>query len=241
MRLSSICIVIIMSIFASDPAFSEGQSAKEFTFKVEKDLKYLIHVPEGYDADETKKWPFVLFLHGAGERGNDLDKVKVHGPPKLIESGQKLPFIVVSPQCPSGQWWETDVLMALIESLEKTHRIDPDRIYVTGLSMGGYGTWAMAMRYPEKFAAIVPICGGGIPYKTRFISKLPIWVFHGDADSAVSISESEKLVEALKKHGSQVKFTIYPGVGHHSWTPTYDNPEVFKWLLAQKKTKPEAK
>jgi predicted peptidase len=220
-------------LLISSSALSQSQTTEEFSVKLEKNLKFLLYLPDGYESNADQKWPLLLFLHGAGERGDNLAKVKIHGPPKQAAAGRKFPFILVSPQCPSGQWWEPDVLMALIEDLEKSHRIDTNRIYATGLSMGGYGTWALAMRYPDKFAAIAPICGGGIPYRTRFITNLPIWTFHGDADNAVHISQTRALVDELKKRGSNVKFTIYPGVGHNSWDPAYNEPEFYIWLLKQ--------
>ena len=216
--------------------YSQSLEPAEFSIKLEKRLNYLLYLPDGYDETKSAKWPLVLFLHGAGERGANLEKVKIHGPPKLIAEGKDFPFIMLSPQCPNGQWWEAEVLNGLIEHIEKIHRVDQDRIYVTGLSMGGYGTWALAMRYPKKFAGIAPICGGGIPYRTRYITKMPIWTFHGDADTAVDIRETQALVDELKKRDSEVKFTIYPGVGHNSWEQTYDNPELYKWLLGQSLT-----
>lgn len=206
--------------------------------KLEKRLDYLVSLPVDYHKSDSQMWPLVLFLHGAGERGDDLEKVKIHGPPKLVAEGTRYPFVLLSPQCPEDQWWETDVLNALLIDIQERYRIDSNRIYVTGLSMGGYGTWALAMRYPEKFAAIAPICGGGIPYRTKSIKKLPIWTFHGDADKAVDISETKKLVTQLKKKGSKVKFTIYPEVGHNSWEQTYRNPQLFEWMLSHQRQPP---
>ncbi len=230
-------IITLLGLALSSSARAQSLPTGEFSVKLEKSLKYLIHLPEGYPGEAQKKWPFVLFLHGAGERGSDPTKVAAHGPPQQAAAGEKLPFILVSPQCPVGQWWESDVLMALITQLEKDYPIDPDRIYVTGLSMGGYGTWALAMRYPKKFAAIAPICGGGIPYLTREITHLPIWTFHGDQDGAVALSETQTLVDELKKRNSPVKFTIYPGVGHNSWVQAYREPEFYPWLLSQNRSK----
>lgn len=240
--IKSLLVIFALSAWSlsSEVALSQAVSAETFSVKFEKSLNYLLHLPEGYQSDDLKAWPLVLFLHGAGERGDNLDLVKVHGPPKLIAEGQKFPFILLAPQCPSGQWWETNVIEALLEKTEEEYRVDPDRIYVTGLSMGGYGTWALAMENPDKFAAIAPICGGGVPYRTRSITNLPIWTFHGDADTAVAISETQTLVDELKKRGSDVKFTIYPEVGHDSWTQTYNNPELFEWLLSKKRVPEKA-
>jgi predicted peptidase len=213
------------------------QTAESFTKKITQiyALNYLLYLP-GDGAQQ--KMPLVLFLHGAGERGNDLDKVTKHGPPKLIEAGQKLPFILVSPQCPEESWWKPDGLMALVDEIVAKHHVDEDRIYVTGLSMGGYGTWALAGDYPNRFAAIAPICGGGTRQQARRISqaKIPTWVFHGAKDSTVPIEESDRLVKFMKQFDGDVKFTVYPEAGHDSWTETYDDPEFFKWLLKHKRS-----
>ncbi len=197
--------------------------------------KYMLYLPEGYGAP-GKKWPLMLFLHGKGECGDDLNRVRVHGPPMLIAKKNKdFPCVVVSPQCRSGKWWIPSDLMALLEHVESMLSIDEKRIYLTGLSMGGFGSWGLITSFPDKFAAAVPVCGGGNPGATKKIKDLPIWVFHGDADNVVPVDRSRVMVEALKKHGSKVKYTEYPGVNHDSWTKTYNNQEVYDWLFEQKK------
>ena len=202
-------------------------------------LNYLLYIPEEYPASK-EKWPLVLFLHGAGERGDDLEKVKMHGPPKLIEREQKtFPFLLVSPQCPTGESWSNDkmvaTLSALLDDVAALYRVDRNRIYLTGLSMGGFGTWRLACDYPDRFAAIAPICGRGNPEKVEAIRHLPIWVFHGQQDKTVPLKNSQDMVDALKALGSDVKFTVYPGAGHDSWTETYNNPELYEWMLKQKR------
>lgn len=194
---------------------------------------YLLYLPPGYGNDPKKRWPLVLFLHGAGERGDNLDLVESHGPLKLVAQGQEFPFIIVAPQCPTDSWWQPELLAALLDEVEDKHRVDADRIYVTGLSMGGYGTWALALTYPHRFAAIVPICGGGHWWTTPRIRHLPVWVFHGTKDDIVPLKRSKEMVDALKEAGGNVKFTRYPGVGHDSWTATYANPKLYTWLLRQ--------
>jgi predicted peptidase len=214
-----------------------GSVQQELTFekeiKVKVKLRYLLFLPEGYDKGE-KKWPLIFFLHGAGESGNDLAKVKVHGPPKIVEQKKDFPFIVVSPQSPR-LGWNIDALNGLLDEVVATYRVDPDRIYLTGLSMGGYGTWALAAAHPKRFAAIVPICGGGNPADAAKLKDLPIWVFHGAKDRAVPLARSEMMVKAIKKAGGNPKFTVYPEAGHDSWTESYDNPELYTWLLKQKR------
>ena len=202
---------------------------------IDVDINYLIYLPQDY-SDNGKKFPLILFLHGMGERGKDLNLVKKHGPPMLIEKGKQFPFIIVSPQCSDDQFgWSVDVLNALLDRMIDVYNVDQERIYVTGLSMGGYGTWALAEKIPDRLAAIAPICGGGNPEKVDKLRNLPIWVFHGSDDMAVPLAESQKMVEALEKVGNNVKFTIYPGIGHDSWTETYANDQLYEWLLAQKK------
>jgi len=197
-------------------------------------LNYLLYLPPGYDKAD-KPFPLILFLHGAGERGDDLAQVKKHGPPKIVARKKDFPFIVVSPQAPARGGWRTDRLLALLDDVEKQYKVDKDRVYLTGLSMGGYGTWRLAAEAPERFAAIAPICGGGDPKTAEKLKGLPIWVFHGAKDRAVPLKRSEDMVAALKKAGHEVKFTVYPDAGHDSWTATYDNPELYKWFLEHKR------
>ncbi|MDP1562975.1 MAG: prolyl oligopeptidase family serine peptidase [Pirellulaceae bacterium] len=212
-----------------------GQQAKQLDRPTTVKLQYLLSLPKGYEEQES--WPVLLFLHGAGERGSDLNLVKTHGPPKLLEAGKEFPFIVVSPQCPAGRWWESFELAVLLDEIEDNYKVDKQRIYVTGLSMGGFGTWALSAYQPKRFAAIAPICGGGEPMMTRFYAHVPTWAFHGDQDNVVPLARSESMVEGMKKVGGDVKFTVYPGVGHDSWTETYDNEELYKWLLEHKNEK----
>jgi len=212
------------------------QTAELFKKVIRKTVKlnYLQYTPDGFS--KKKKWPLVLFLHGAGERGNDLSKLVKHGPPKLVEAGKEFQFVLISPQCPEDSWWRTEALIALVDEVVETFPIDASRVYVTGLSMGGYGTWALAGDYPERFAAIAPICGGGTRQHARRIAQaqIPTWAFHGAKDKTVPIEESERLVAFVEKFGWSADFTIYPEAGHDSWTETYNNPKIFKWLLSHK-------
>ena len=200
----------------------------------DNDLPYLLALPSGYQ-ESAEPWPLLLFLHGAGERGEDLDLLSVHGPIRQVEDGAAPPFVVVAPQCPAYSTWtcELSSLANLVTLIAATHWIDPARIYVTGLSMGGTGTWALTARYPDRFAAAAPICGSWLPESAPRISTLPVWTFHGEDDDNIPISHTEKVVTALKQLGSPVRFTRYPGVGHNSWTTAYNDPELYEWLLAQ--------
>jgi predicted peptidase len=216
---------------------SGAQQVARLDVQIKVQMGYLLALPKDYDRQE--KWPVLLFLHGSGERGSDIEKVKVHGPPKLIAEGKELPFIVVSPQCPDDQWWEPIELVALLDEIGRKYKADVDRVYVTGLSMGGFGTWRLASYAPERFAAIAPICGGGEIYWAKQMSQLPVWAFHGAKDEGVPVARSEAMIEALEKRGGNAKLTVYPEAGHDSWTETYANPELYAWLLAQKRSKKE--
>ncbi len=218
------------------PATTRERSTREITVKSE--LAYLLTLPRGYvdpSVAGAPRWPLVLFLHGMGERGDDLTLVAKHGPPKLIAAGREFPAVVVSPQCPIATQfgWSKLAVMALLEDVMERCAIDPARVYLTGLSMGGFGTWDLACEHPERFAAIVPICGGGDPTKAAQLVGLPTWVFHGGADNVVPLAQSDAMVKALEAAGGTPKFTVYEGVGHDSWSATYNDPAMWEWLFAQ--------
>jgi predicted peptidase len=234
--------LFVLNAAAQSEDMPRNQKAEksDVTFKKQVAMRYLVFTPQGYDQDTKKKWPLMLFLHGAGERGTNLAKVAVHGPPKIVTNRPDFPFVLISPQCPSGQVWEKEAIIALLDKALKEYRVDPDRVYLTGLSMGGFGSWALAAAYPDRFAAVVPICGGGntldvlLPAKGKeaALKSLPIWAFHGGKDPVVKTEESERMIDAFKRAGNNnVKLTIYPEAEHDSWTETYNNEEVYKWLL----------
>jgi predicted peptidase len=222
-------------------------TAGHFIWKSQRsgELKYLLYLPKDYPARQGERWPLMLFLHGSGERGTDVQRVAVHGPMNLAKKGTNFPFIIVAPQCPENQRWDTDALMQLLEHVMAQHAVDTNRVYVTGLSMGGYGTWSLGMKFPEKFAAIAPICGGGNfidlvlggPRHDAALRSLPIWAFHGARDPVVPVTESERLVSHLKTHNRHpnVKLTVYPEADHDSWTQTYNDPKFYEWVLAQRR------
>ena len=169
-----------------------------------------------------------------------MKKVAVHGPPKLVKTRPDFPFILVSPQCPTDQTWSDETLLSLLDRVIKKHKVDTNRVYLTGLSMGGYGSWSLGVKYPERFAAIAPICGGGETInvllssraKSAALKSLGIWAFHGAKDPVVKLEESERMVAALKKAGvKEVELTVYPEAQHDSWTDTYANEKLFEWFL----------
>ena len=228
----------LSGLITSTPAqqlAASPQQAEHFqaTIKVTARLDYLLFLPEGY-AKSKQRWPLMLFLHGAGESGTNLDKLKVLGPPKIVESKPDFPFVLVSPQT-SREGWNPDTLNALLDDVLRKYRVDKDRVYLTGASMGGSGTWRLAAAHPERFAAIVPICGRGDPAEAKQLARLPIWVFPGAKDPVVRIASEKTMVEAIQAAGGNVKFTIYPDAGHDAWTETYNNPELYEWLLKQKR------
>jgi predicted peptidase len=221
----------------SDAVAAGRQEHHAFTKEIRKtvSLNYLLYLPPGYGKEKGKNWPLILFLHGSGERGDDLDRVKTNGPPRLVSEGRDLPFIIVSPQAPRQNNWDPDALNALLDEVEAQYPVDHDRVYLTGLSMGGSGTWRMAAAHPERFAAIAPICGSGDPATARTLAHMPVWAFHGAKDELVPVEESREMVAALKEVGNPAKLTVYPDLGHDSWTATYNDPALFEWFLSHKR------
>jgi len=244
-RILAVLIALSSIGYSGDAMPKTKQTARTLNKKVSRRVKldYLLFLPDGYQAKSKQRSPLIFFLHGIGERGSDPWKVKVHGPPKVAEKMTNFPFIVVSPQCPEGEWWSSEALMALLDDVIDRYKVDTNRIYLTGLSMGGFGAWTLALEHPERFAAAAPICGGGNPlYMNSYdaarraaLKSLPFRVFHGDKDTAVPLAESERMVQALKKFGCDIKLTVYPGVGHDSWTQTYANPELYEWFLGHER------
>jgi predicted peptidase len=210
------------------------------------ELKYLLYLPPGYSKSSDKKWPLMLFLHGAGERGTDVNRAAIHGPMSLVKQGTNFPFIIVAPQCPAGELWDNEPLLQLLDRITDEHSVDTNRIYLTGLSMGGYGTWRLGLGYPERFAALAPVCGGAsmieviVPtwesgHRSQLM-KLPIWAFHGAKDDVVPLVESDRLINALKKIGHKnINLTVYPDAKHDSWKLTYSDQKFYEWLLKQSK------
>ncbi|HLU82673.1 MAG TPA: prolyl oligopeptidase family serine peptidase [Trueperaceae bacterium] len=214
------------------------QSENAFTARIELDvsLRYLLYLPAGIE--ERGDWPLILFLHGAGERGDDLSLVLKQGLPRLLHEGLTLPAVVVSPQLPADQMWAPQVpaVRALLADVMARYPIDEDRVTVTGLSLGGAGTCEMVRAYPDTFAAVAPICG---PWTRMLVNdqwaRIPTWVFHGDADPLVPVEDSHRLVDELRSRGGEPRLTVFPGVGHNSWDPAYQDPAVLTWLLQQRR------
>ncbi len=203
------------------------------------ELRYIMTTPSGFDPSK-ESLPMIVFLHGAGERGDDLELVKVHGIPKYFcadNDYRGLRVITLSPQCPADRVWNhmPDQIMDLIEHVASDMNVDKKRITLTGISMGGYGTWEMACMYPDYFAAVAPICGGGMVWRAGALTKLPIRAFHGTDDFAVPYNASVEMVEAIKHLGGNATLTSYDNVGHDSWTSAYETSDVIEWLAAAEK------
>ncbi len=239
---------------------TDGDSLLEkrvYTDAQGKQLPYRLLKPLAYDPHFH--YPLVLFLHGAGERGTDNDKQLIHGVPAFArdETRKKYPCFLVAPQCPeNARWVEVDwsarahrqpaepsrplaQVLELLEALQKEFSIDANRVYVTGLSMGGFGVWDILARRPDLFAAGVPVCGGGDESTAARIAHIPIWAFHGARDPAVQPDRSRRMIAALRKAGGHPRYTEYADEGHASWVPAYKDPEMYAWLFSQKKAKQE--
>ncbi|MBS0203320.1 MAG: prolyl oligopeptidase family serine peptidase [Planctomycetes bacterium] len=257
MRTIRACYLLAFIILLAIPELAMAQQdyeARVYTSKQGQKLKYRLLIPKGYSPTGTETYPLVLFLHGAGERGDDNFKQLVHGTKEFAkdENRLKYPCFVIAPQCPDGKKWvevdwtadshkqpEESISLVLtreaIAAMQIEFRVDPKRLYVTGLSMGGFGTWDMITRTPDMFAAAVPVCGGADDTLADKVAKLPIWAFHGDKDTVVKPERSRRMIAAIEQAGGRPKYTEYPGVGHDSWSRAYADPEFMAWLFAQKR------
>ena len=225
--------LIISLLIASSLTTHAQLVAETATLNPTEEIHYWQYLPDNFASDTTTHFPLVIFLHGGGEVGNNLELVKKHGLPKRIAEGQSFPFVLVAPQNPRDQLWDDALVLAVLDRTMAIHRIDPDRVYLTGMSRGGFGTWRLAIQNPERFAAIVPVCGGGVPDYVKRIKDVPVWAFHGAKDRVIPLSRTVEMVEALLVAGGNVKLTVYPEAGHDAWTETYNNPALYEWLLKQ--------
>lgn len=224
---------LLVQSCASQPKPNLVDAALETNIK--EKLSYYLYYPDDYKEEPDKDFPILLFLHGGGESGDSLVAIKRNGPPKLIVEGKKFPFLILAPQNPyQRKWWNTRAVKQLLDSIVSDNRVDKNRIYLTGLSRGGGAAWEMAVQYPETFAAMAVVCGmTPLPYASWINKEMPMWVFHGEEDDSIPISESETMVAKLKEMGYSVKFTKYAGVGHNSWINAYKTEELYEWLVKQ--------
>jgi predicted peptidase len=255
----ALAALVVLTAGAEDDMAKKGGAFEKRTFTGAsgKELRYRLLKPKDYDPAGTTAYPLVIFLHGAGERGNDNELQLAEGVKEFAkpETRKKHPCFLIAPQCPEKQSWSkiekpdghltlmktkqpteaTGLTLEVMDALSKEFRIDSKRLYITGLSMGGFGTWDLLVRYPDRFAAAIPICGGGIEDTAASFAKLPIWVFHGAVDPEVEVELSRHMVDALHKAGGKPGYTEFPDVGHECWELAYHNPDVLDWLFAQKK------
>jgi predicted peptidase len=245
-HMRAIVLVTLIAFLSISKASSDEPAQGK---QVEMELKptddsaipYLLYLPKNFTSKDAK-WPLIFFLHGRGESRGPLSVVKKWGPPRLVENGADLPYVIVSPQCPNEESWaqphQQKQLTRLLDHIIRQYKIDEDRIYLTGLSMGGFGSWRLAADQPERFAAVIPICGGGNREDADKLKNIPIWVFHGTEDTAVPLDSSVEMVEAIKKAGgTNIRFTTLEGIGHNSWEAAYASPDVYQWLDTQRASK----
>ncbi|MEZ0004865.1 putative peptidase [Flavobacterium sp. 28YEA47A] len=225
----------LLGLLVSGISFAQKDITGTITAEIitKSELNYALHIPKN-----TKgKKPLIVFLHGSGERGSDIEKVKIHGPFKYLKSNE-LDSYVLAPQCPENEYWNAEVLYKLIQKIQKENNIDSDRIYLTGLSMGAWGAWNLAFAYPELFAALVPIAGfvDRVPMMENCkIKDIPTRIFHGLVDDVVDVNYSIAIYKKLKTCSRDIQLTIFDDANHDSWSRVYDNKEIYDWMMKQHK------
>lgn len=227
--------ILAIALLGSLVSFAQTEVTGKIETKMvtQKELSYALHIP----SSTKEKKPLILFLHGSGEKGNDIEKVKVHGPFKYLKT-HDLDAYVLAPQCPENEYWDSEVLYRLILKIQKEYNIDSNRIYLTGLSMGGWGAWNLAFEHPETFAALVPIAGfvDRVPMiENCKITTIPIRIFHGLLDDVVDVNYSITIYKKLKACNADIKLTVFDDANHDSWTRVYDNKEIYDWMFQQVK------
>lgn len=257
--------ILLTFLVLVSPAIAQDYSLyqkRQYTHTDGNTLPYRILYPENYD--KAKKYPLILFLHGAGERGNDNEKQLVHGAKLFLkdENREQFPCILIMPQCPTDSYWSSvkvdrstqpgtfgfdytrplnwplEATLEVVKKITQEEAVDTKRLYIMGLSMGGMGTFESLHHYPKVFAAAAPICGGAdVEAYDKRVRKLPFWVFHGDSDSVVGVDNSRKIVDKLKKLGVSVDYTEYPGINHNSWDKAFAEPKLLPWMFSQSSKK----
>ncbi len=247
----TILAFLLMSSLLYSQDLTLKMEAKQFISEAGDTLNYRIFMPE--KTDSTGMHPLVLFLHGAGERGSDNKAQLTWGVWRFVEDSvqQEHPSIVVAPQAPQEQYWgrldwreslkmpeepakPMQLALQLVEKLKQEFKVDSSRLYITGLSMGGFGTWDVVSRYPDMFAAAAPVCGGGDVTKAHLLADLPIWNFHGTLDDVVPPRLSRDMIEAIRYAGGKPGYSEYPDTGHDSWIKAYNEPSLVDWLFSHR-------
>ncbi|MBW7455864.1 dienelactone hydrolase family protein [Paenibacillus sepulcri] len=200
-------------------------------------IGYQLFLPSDYERNTGKKWPLILFLHCIKKRGDDLALLHQYGVARFAEERKDFGFIVATPQCPEHSDWpqQRNALSALLDEIARSHRVDPERVYLTGFSMGGNGTWDLAANVPGRFAAIAPLAGYYQPEDASLLKGIPVWAFHGEKDDVVIPGRTTEMVNAIRSLGGSVRYTAYPELDHQIWEETYGNPELYQWFLEHKR------
>lgn len=240
MKLFSILILILIipiSVQTQNDKTQAGLNAHKYQKEIKREVSanYLLYLPRNYN--ENEKWPLILYLHGGRGRGDDLSLLDWYPLPRLLAQNDSYPFMALIPQCPAGEMWtDTELLKALLDDIVEQYKVDSDRIYLIGYSMGGTGAWYMAYKYPEVFAAVAPMSGNTNPWWASRLKDIPVWAFHGGKDNHMPVSETEEMVEAIRKEGGSIKVSIDPERGH-SPPSSAQHEELLEWLLEQRKDK----
>lgn len=210
------------------------KEARSLAIVTGETVSYLFYRPN--DADQET--PLLLFLHGGGESGDDIELLRKHGPPAEIEKGRDFPFYIVSPQNPDENgFWDEDRLARFLDALGDEMDYDRDRLYLAGMSRGAYGAYRLAMENPARFAALLAICGAAPSPYAGWLGDLPVWIVHGTDDPVIPVAESERMTATLRERGNEAKLTIHEGAGHDTWTRTFEGEEWVKWFLSQARTR----
>jgi predicted peptidase len=239
----AILLVSLFDVVVAQPMQQAEIHQEEKSFVRKSNIafsgQYWIYLPDGYAERTTQNWPVLLYLHSSDARSEDLQKVKQEGMPFVLRSGTKIPFIVVAPLCAPDEWWDSrwsiENLNVLLDEVIGSYRVDANRIYLTGWSMGGAGSWKLASSFPARFAAVAPIAGKSQLKYVLPLRNTPVWAFHGDKDSVVPVAESQKMVDALNKIGGDARLTVFSNSNHDVWSQVYNDPLFFSWLLQHSK------
>jgi poly(3-hydroxybutyrate) depolymerase len=241
--IAATCVLLVSCATEPQWALTEGQHKQIFSGEVRRpfDGQFLLYLPKGFSQHPAVKYPLLIFLHGSGESGIDIDNLKKHGPPEFLDDRPDFPFIVASPQAPyPPRGFDPEELTVFLNQLLQRLPIDKERVYLTGFSMGGRGTYLWASAHPEIFAAIAPVSGSARPEDACSLRSVPIWAFHGAKDETVKPESDESVVNAIKACGGDIKFTVYPDVGHSS-DRAYADPQLYQWFLEHRRDDAGAK
>ncbi len=236
MLMVAVPVLIALAVRLSAAEVKTGSFSRPITKTVS--AGYALYLPDGYDPKAKTRWPLIVFLHGMGDRGPDLSKLTESKWSPLAHAKQTpgFPFILVAPQCPGDERWTSDIPIACLDEVMHKYHVDPDRVYLTGVSMGGIGAWRFALDYPDRFAAVAVVSGYGYPDEAEKVVSLPIRVYQGAVDKVVTLEKAQEMVDAVKSKGSKtVEMIVYPSMGHEAWEKAYADPALYDWFLTNKR------